>query len=244
MNAYRLPMRWADLDQLGHVNNVVYLAYAAEARAALVAQGELDPALRPVTTAIDFYRPLLLSRRPVIVEQRLDGDVLEQSVTQDVDGETVEFAAVRSQLGTPAALGAPRIDGPRARFCGRRGDVDESGHVDAVRVFEYFQEARIIAMAQGWSSGALGRMVVARLEVDYGLPVPWRSEPWDMVSTITHIGSKSFTLECEWRDGPLVLARNRAVLVAFDVETQSSRPMSDAERAYLDDFSSLADPTP
>ena len=32
-------MRWADLDSLNHVNNVVYLDYAAESRAILVEDG-------------------------------------------------------------------------------------------------------------------------------------------------------------------------------------------------------------
>ncbi len=35
-HVYRCPTRWADLDLLGHVNNVVYVDYLQEARVDLV----------------------------------------------------------------------------------------------------------------------------------------------------------------------------------------------------------------
>ena len=34
-HTYECPLRWADLDLLGHVNNVTYLDYVEEAREAL-----------------------------------------------------------------------------------------------------------------------------------------------------------------------------------------------------------------
>ena len=36
-HTYQCPLRWADMDLLGHVNNVTYLDYVAEARQALFA---------------------------------------------------------------------------------------------------------------------------------------------------------------------------------------------------------------
>ncbi|MEG9225197.1 hypothetical protein [Aeromicrobium sp. Sec7.5] len=239
---YRLPMRWSDLDQLNHVNNVVYLSYAAEARAALVEDGVLDGDLEPVSISIDFARPMLLSSRTVVVEQELDGDVLTQLITQESDpsagpgprGERVVYASIATRLGARSDLGAPQVDGSMAPFRGRRGDVGPSGRVDPVRVFEYFQESRIIWMSQGGRTRQLGHVVVANLEVEYGLPVPWRREPWEMVVAVAKFGTKSVTLACEWRDGPTVLARNSAVLVAFDIETQKARSLTDAERIYLE----------
>ncbi len=234
MTRYRLPMRWADLDQLNHVNNVVYLEYAAEARAALVDAGTLDAGLEDVAIGIDFVRPMLLSTKLVEIDQEVDGDRLTQEVTQVVDGERVVFARVHTRLGGRGDLGPPAIDGEVVQFRGRRGDLDARGHVDPVRYFEYFQEARIITMAHAWSTGELGRMVVARLDVDYGPPVGWRHEPWEMTTAVTRVGGKSFHLSCEWRDGDVVVARNTAVLVGFDVETQSSRALEPAEIAYLE----------
>lgn len=234
MTRYRLPMRWADLDQLNHVNNVVYVAYAAEARAALVEDGVLDGGLTPLSIAIDFLRPMPLSRRPVDVEQQLDGDVLRQEITQEIDGERIVFAAVVTRLGAPGDLGAPRVGGQTIPFRGRRGDVDVSGRVDPVRVFEYFQESRVIWMSQGGRTRVLGPVVVAHLEVDYGPAAAWRQEPWETAVDVAQFGGKSFTLVAEWRDGETVLARNSAVLVAFDVETQAARSLTDAERAYLE----------
>ena len=52
-----IPMRWADLDQLNHVNNVVYVDYAMEARAQLVDDGHLDAGLPIRHVRVDFMRP-------------------------------------------------------------------------------------------------------------------------------------------------------------------------------------------
>ena len=72
MTEYRheIPMRWADLDSLNHVNNVVYLAYAQNARAVIdgLPQGPIG------ATTVEFKRPLLLGRRPVVVTTRVEGD--------------------------------------------------------------------------------------------------------------------------------------------------------------------------
>lgn len=234
MTRYRLPMRWADLDQLNHVNNVVYLEYAAEARAALVEDGVLDEGLAPVGVEIEFARPMPLSRRAVVVDQWLDGAVLTQEISHESDGERVVFARLTTRLGTPVDLGAPQVEGTVVPFRGRRGDVDGAGHVDAVRIFEYFQETRVIWMAgRSGESREIGSVVVAHVGVDYGPPVVWRPAPWDVVVGLERIGDKSFTLASEWRDGETVLARNTAVLVAFDVQTQKARSLTEAERAYL-----------
>ncbi|WP_414990229.1 acyl-CoA thioesterase [Aeromicrobium sp.] len=233
MTTYRLPMRWADIDQLNHVNNIVYLAYAEEARAALVDDGVIDGGLRPTRIAVDFALPMQLSKRPVLVGQEVDGSLLRQEIAQEVDGSRVVFARVETELGVPGRLGDPQLDGVAVPFRGRRGDLGPSGRVEAAQVFEYFQEARIIAMSQGWTDGRLGQLVLARLEVVFGEPVCWRPEPWQFVMGVERVGTKSFTLAAEWRDGDRVLARSRAVLVGFDVATQSGRALSESERAYV-----------
>ena len=54
----------------------------------------------------------------------------------------------------------------------RWSDVDSYGHVNNVKYFEYFQEARIqLMMAQGRELGAGRHLVVAQVDVDYRLSV-------------------------------------------------------------------------
>ena len=60
-------MRWADMDLLGHVNNVTYLDYVAEARENLFPGSPAGRA--PVTRhQVEFVSPLVFRRRPVLVD--------------------------------------------------------------------------------------------------------------------------------------------------------------------------------
>jgi acyl-CoA thioester hydrolase len=124
----------------------------------------------------------------------------------------------------------------------RFSDVDVYGHVNNVKYFEYYQEARIRFMSE------LGRdpdepefgLVVARLDVDYRRPILFRPQPYVVESWVTRVGSKSFGLASEIRDvrsddgsgdstGGAVLSRASSVLVGFDMATQRSRPLSERE---------------
>jgi acyl-CoA thioester hydrolase len=119
----------------------------------------------------------------------------------------------------------------RVRF----SDVDVYGHVNNVKYFEYYQEARIALF------GSLGReedperfaVVVARVNVDYRRPILFRSEPYVIESWISRVGGSSFDLRAEITDGETVLSRAEAVLVTFDLATQSARPLTDLERERL-----------
>ncbi len=117
----------------------------------------------------------------------------------------------------------------------RFSDVDVYGHVNNVKYFEYYQEARLAFVF------SLGRepdepspgLVVARLDVDYKRPILFRPEPYLVETWVTRIGGSSFDLACEIRDRDLVLSRARAVMVSFDLDTQRSRPLSERERGRL-----------
>jgi acyl-CoA thioester hydrolase len=66
-------MRWADLDQLGHVNNVVYVDYLQEARVDLLrAHGRgpraLADGLVVVRHEVTYLKPLTFDFRPVSIE--------------------------------------------------------------------------------------------------------------------------------------------------------------------------------
>lgn len=119
----------------------------------------------------------------------------------------------------------------RVRF----SDVDVYGHVNNVKYFEYYQEARLAFLG---SLGDPGRaeglsVVVARVDVDYKRPILFRTAPYQIESWITRVGTSSFGLTAEIKDGDQVLSRAETVLVTFDLGTQSSRPLTDTERSLL-----------
>ncbi len=72
---YRCPLRWADMDALGHVNNVRYVDYLQEARVDLLrlhgrsALGEeLAEGIVVVQHDIEFRAPLTYRPTPVSIE--------------------------------------------------------------------------------------------------------------------------------------------------------------------------------
>jgi acyl-CoA thioester hydrolase len=119
----------------------------------------------------------------------------------------------------------------RVRF----SDVDIYGHVNNVKYFEYYQEARLAFLT------SLGRrehegsfaVVVARVDVDYKRPILFRSDPYTVESWVSRVGNSSFGLSAEIKDGDTLLSRADAVLVTFDLESQSARPMTEPERESL-----------
>ncbi|MGH3357745.1 MAG: acyl-CoA thioesterase [Nocardioidaceae bacterium] len=72
---YRCPLRWADMDALGHVNNVRYVDYLQEARVDLfrlhgrsALGGELVEGIVVVEHDITFHAPLVFRPAPVTIE--------------------------------------------------------------------------------------------------------------------------------------------------------------------------------
>ena len=117
----------------------------------------------------------------------------------------------------------------------RFSDVDVYGHVNNVKYFEYYQEARLaFLMSLGRDAGEKGfSLVVARLDVDYKRPILFRPEPYLVESWVTRVGRSSFDINSEIRDGETVLSRAQAAMVTFDLEEQRSRPLTDGERRRL-----------
>lgn len=220
-------MRWADLDSLNHVNNVVYLDYAAESRALLVDEGVLDD--RPVCRiAIDFLRPLLLSSHPVQVRSTADGTELVQEIR--AEGSDVVFARVTTTYGDPAALALPAEAGDPLPTRVRHSDLDLTGAVSTTKMFELFQESRILFLSQRLTSMTPGRFVVGHVEVSYAAPLSWRTEPYEARNWVSRVGSSSVTIESQLADGDVALAQCRSVLVGFDLDSQRSRRLSDTEK--------------
>jgi acyl-CoA thioester hydrolase len=240
-------MRWADLDPLGHVNNVVYVDYLQEARVDMmrshgpaVRRGEdglggenLAEGVVVVRHEVSYRAPLTFRFRPISIECWVT-EIRAASFTMayEIFDETPDGRVVHLRASTvltpyvfeterPRRLSpeekealAPFLEEPlpaspkiapiepwepgyyplHVRF----SDVDVYGHVNNVKYFEYFQEARIPMMERlGRSLPDVDRfhVVVAQTDVDYRVTILFRLEPYDVHTRVTHVGTKSFTLE-------------------------------------------------
>jgi acyl-CoA thioester hydrolase len=129
----------------------------------------------------------------------------------------------------------------------RFSDVDVYGHVNNVKYFEYYQEARI-AFVLALSDGELLtesslRQVVAGVDVDYKRPILFRAEPYVVETWVTRIGTSSYDMASrivdlagDGRDDAegTLYSRAQVRMVAFDTATQRSRPLRDVERTRLE----------
>ena len=73
----------------------------------------------------------------------------------------------------------------------RFSDVDVYRHVNNVKYFEYFQEARVRQMADLTRGTGRDRpsFVVAQTDVDYRAPILLRREPYDVWSAMIAVGT-------------------------------------------------------
>lgn len=117
----------------------------------------------------------------------------------------------------------------------RFSDVDVYGHVNNVQYFEYFQEARLayISTLSGRDEAAGFKIVLARMDVDYKRPILFRTEPYQIETSVSRVGTSSFDLVSQIRDGDTLLSQAHAVLVSFDAQSQTARPLGETERALL-----------
>jgi acyl-CoA thioester hydrolase len=117
----------------------------------------------------------------------------------------------------------------------RWSDPDVYGHVNHARALSLLEDARL-----AFADGAPGRdrsrpadVILARLEVDYLRQLYHRvGERLVVRSWVTRLGTKSFTVRQELAQDDAVAIRADCTLVVFDVTTDTSRPLSDDERAF------------
>ena len=261
-HTYECPLRWADLDLLGHVNNVTYLDYVAEAREVLFAG--LPAGRAPVSRQqVEFVKPLVFRRTPVLVDSWVT-DIGADEVTlahevydEPADGDSGRTVYLRAstvldhQLTGDERAIAEQVPGPAHEWrpvhveqrpasglydlTVRRADLDERGEARAVVFFEYFQEARIRYLMDMHTRGERWTQhVVARTDIDYLAPAHHRQRPYSVHSWVGHLGSRSFTIQSEVRDEDRVLARAAVVMVTFDLETQSTAEMTAPQRQRLE----------
>jgi acyl-CoA thioester hydrolase len=120
----------------------------------------------------------------------------------------------------------------------RWSDPDTYGHVNHARALSLLEDARL-AMAGAAPGVVPGRpdIILARLEVDYLRQLYYRvGEQLGVRSCVTRLGTRSFTMRQELLQDDQVAIRLDAVLVLFDVATDSSRAMTDEERAYWSSY--------
>ena len=143
------------------------------------------------------------------------------------------------------ALESPSEEARHRYDCAVRfSDVDAYRHVNNVKYFEYFQEARIALISslsgvpdEAGETGDLG-VVVAQVDVDYRTPLFFREAPYAVETWVSRVGRSSFVIDGHIRDGDQVLSAARVVMVAFDAATQRPRPLTETQRQRL------AGPTP
>jgi len=112
----------------------------------------------------------------------------------------------------------------------RWDDIDAFGHVNNAKYLTYIQEARFL-----WAP--IVEMVVARAEVDYITPIYEGGRFYDVNLWVEAIGNSSFTMGYEVvGDNGVVHAKVKTVQVAVSMETKKSRPLTDKEREFLNEY--------
>ena len=111
----------------------------------------------------------------------------------------------------------------------RWGDLDAFGHVNNATYLVYAQEARF-----AWSK--MIEMVVARAEVDFIAPIYQGDIYLDIEIWVNKIGTSSFGVTYEMKNGDELVAVVKSVQVTVSMETKKPRPLNDAERDFLNKY--------
>ena len=236
-------MRWADLDSLNHVNNVAYVDYASEVRGLLVDDGLIGAGLDVSHLSVRYSRPMLLSRHPVVVTSVMEGDKLTQQICSDSDGTRTVYSTLVTTFGARSPSSRTAVTSAPLPSRIRRSDIDSSGAVSLVKMFELFQEGRVLFISNHLAGLKSGQFVVGTVNVDFHTPITWRREPYESRSWLSRVGTGSVTIESELSDGDVLLARGTTFLVGFDLAAQKSRAFSPEEIAVFDRLKAASAPS-
>lgn len=124
-------------------------------------------------------------------------------------------------------------------FSIRFGDVDMYRHVNNVAFVAYLEDARTAMMFVDPVKRGLppvGGCVVHRHEIDYLRPLPFRTDPVRMLTTVRDITAVTFKLDHELVDDEERFITATTVLAAYDVEQARPRRLRPDERTYLAEF--------
>ena len=121
----------------------------------------------------------------------------------------------------------------------RWSDPDSYGHINHARALSLLEDARLAlaTISPGTRPGRLPDIILARLEVDYLRQLHYRpGERLTVFSWVTRVGTKSVTVRQELIQDDAVAIRADGICVIFDVESDTSRALTDDERAFWGDY--------
>ncbi len=126
----------------------------------------------------------------------------------------------------------------------RWSDMDAYGHVNNVQFLRLLEDARVLAF-HGHDSDDGGDLLatgllVARHEIDYLRPLHYRPAPVAIDLWVSDVAGASFEMcyevlddEGEYANAPIVYARAESTMVAFDLERNRPRRITEADRAQF-----------
>ena len=230
MASTEIAMRWSDLDTLRHVNNVVYVDYALETWPELRASGLISHT-DPVRVEVDYRMPVLKSDHPIHIDTAIDGLTLTQSIL--VSGAEQPAAIVTSRFDAAPETARVEPDAPVGQLMLRYSDLDDHRQINTARMFELFQEARVLYMNTTMREAKIPSIVIARADVRVITPLRWQSEPLETQTWVKTVGGSSFAIRAQLCKDGEVLAVAETVMVAFDAETQRSAKLNQDQRERL-----------
>ena len=115
-------------------------------------------------------------------------------------------------------------------------DLDPYDHVSNATFLDYVMEARVrVYRALGmYDRGVVGQVVV-RQEINYLRPIRFSIEPLQTRTWFSHIGTSSFTMETQLIDEGQLAADAKSVMVCFDKNDKSSRPIPPEFRLLIEE---------
>ena len=115
-------------------------------------------------------------------------------------------------------------------------DLDPYDHVSNATFLDYVMEARVrVYRALGmYDRGAVGQVVV-RQEINYLRPIRFSIEPLMTRTWFSHIGTSSFTMETQLIDEGQLAADAKSVMVCFDKQVSTSRPIPSDFRLLIEE---------
>ena len=115
-------------------------------------------------------------------------------------------------------------------------DLDPYDHVSNATFLDYVMEARVrVYRALGmYARGVVGKVVV-RQEINYLRPIRFSIEPLQTRTWFSHIGTSSFTMETQLIDEGQLAADAKSVMVCFDKDSSTSRPIPPEFRLLIEE---------